>query len=69
MGKELTTEELADEIGVGMHTGLRKGSDAEDSGKLWTAIRDSETTAWRDAALFCADGLKSMGIRFVKDAD
>lgn len=65
---EVTTEELAEQIAVGVHTGLRKGSDAEDSVDLWQTIRKSESSAWSDAAKFCADGLKTMGYTITKDA-
>jgi len=57
----VTQQELADQIALGMHTGLRKGSDAPSSGPLWQAIAASEDTAWSDAARFCAYGLESMG--------
>lgn len=66
---EVSTEELADQIAVGVHTGLRKGSDAEDSIDLWKAISGSETTSWIDAARFCASGLKTMGYTITKDAE
>jgi adenine deaminase len=50
-------EEFQSLLGEGLHTGLRKGSDAEDAHVLWNAIADSETSAWSDAVRFCADGL------------
>lgn len=54
-------EELASHIAVGMHTGLRKGTDAPSSGALWRAINESDDGAWFDAAKFCVYGLKQMG--------
>lgn len=54
-------KELASDIATGMHTGLRKGSDAPSSGPLWKAISDSNDSAWFDAAQFCVYGLKAMG--------
>lgn len=58
---EVTDEELAGEIAIGMHTGLRKGSEAPDSAKLWQAIYDSNDSSWSDAARFCVYGLRQMG--------
>lgn len=66
---EVMPEELAEQIAIGVHTGLRKGSEAPDSGDLWNAISASKTSAWIDAANFCAYGLKSMGYRVTKDAE
>lgn len=57
----LADQELAEQIAVGMHTGLRKGSDADSATTLWRAISDSSDSAWTDAAAFCVYGLKSMG--------
>lgn len=58
---------LADNIAMGMHTGLRKGSEAPSSGPLYRAISDSEDSAWSDAAAFCVWGLKEMGYKIVRD--
>ena len=59
--------ELADNIAVGMHTGLRKGSDAPSSGLLWRAIGESTDSAWSDAAAFCVWGLKEMGYKITRE--
>lgn len=53
-------------LGEGIHTGLRKGTDAEDSHELWKAISDSDTTAWSDAIDYCLWGLKEMGYQIYK---
>lgn len=66
---EVSTEELASAIAEGVHTGLRKGTDAEDSVDLWQAIRNSRSEAWGEAAAFCAAGLKMMGYTITKDAE
>ena len=66
----MTDEEisaLAEEIAVGMHTGLRKGSEAPSSGPLWRAVSDSKDSAWEDAAAFCAYGLSMMGYKVVRE--
>lgn len=52
---------LVEHIGVGVHTGLRKGSDAEDAPDLWAAILESKTSAWSDAVRFCLHGPHYMG--------
>lgn len=59
-------EEAQEQIGQGIHTGLRKGSDAPSSGPLWRAISDSHDGAWGDALRFCVWGLESMGYRLCK---
>jgi hypothetical protein len=53
-------EELKSHAGEGVHAGLRKGGDAPSSGPLWTAIADSEDSAWGDAIAFFVYGLKMM---------
>jgi hypothetical protein len=63
---EVPDNELAEQIAVGMHTGLRKGSEAPSSHKLWKAISTSDDSAWSDAAAFCVYGLKSMGYKITK---
>jgi hypothetical protein len=60
-------QELADNIAVGMHTGLRKGSEAPSSGPLWRAIGESTDSAWSDAAKFCVWGLKEMGYTVTRE--
>ena len=51
----------AELIGEGVHTGLRKGSEAKSSGPLWRAISESNDGAWSDALAYCMWGLESMG--------
>ena len=70
MGKkltEVTDDEVAEQIAIGMHTGLRKGSEAQSSHKLWKAISESNDSAWSDAAAYCVYGLKAMGYKITKD--
>jgi len=64
---EVTQSELAEQIAVGMHTGLRKGSEAPSSHKLWKAIATSDDSAWSDAAAYCVYGLTSMGYKITKE--
>ncbi len=66
---DVTAEELAGQIAVGVHTGLRKGSEAPSSADLWQAISKSEDSAWTDAAHFCAYGLESMGYTTTRDPE
>lgn len=47
-------------LGEGVHTGLRKGTDADDAAFIWRAIDMSKTTAWRDATTFAHDPFFSM---------
>lgn len=56
-------DDLATEIiGEGLHTGLRKGSEAEDAHALWVAIKQSDTSAWSDALDYLVWGLGEMGL-------
>lgn len=56
-------------IGEGVHTGLRKGSDAPNSAVLWRGISDSTDSAWPDAVEYCLYGLESMGYKIVRAVD
>jgi hypothetical protein len=56
-------EEAASLIGEGVHTGLRKGTDAEGAHDLWEAIRKSDDGAWGAALEYMVSGLESMGYR------
>jgi hypothetical protein len=55
-------------IGEGVHTGLRRGTEAPSSGPLWRAINDADDGAWEDALAFCMDGLESMGYVLCKES-
>lgn len=50
----------AEIIGEGLHTGLRKGSDAPEAHALWAAISESDQ-AWPAALSFLMAGLNAMG--------
>lgn len=66
---EVSDEEFQEHIAIGVHTGLRKGTDAPDSAALWRAIGASTDTSWSDACRFAVYGIKSMGYRLVKDEE
>lgn len=63
---EVPDDDAIEQIAIGVHTGLRKGSDAPTSGPLWRAIADSDDGAWTDAVRFCVHGLRSMGYAICK---
>ena len=65
VSKEVAQEQIA----IGVHTGLRKGSEAPDSAKLWRAIHDSNDSSWSDAVRYCVNGLEAMGYAVCKKAD
>ena len=65
---EVTDDELREQIAVGMHTGLRKGSEAPDSARLWRAISESNDSSWSDAAAYCVWGLRQQGYRVTREA-
>jgi hypothetical protein len=67
--KPIDPDEAQSTIAQGMHTGLRKGSDAPSSGPLWRAISESTDSAWSDAAEFTIEGMASMGYRLCKQVD
>lgn len=56
----LGPEELTSHVGEGVHTGLRKGTDAPSSAAIWQVIYDSEDSAWGDAISYFIHGLKDM---------
>jgi len=62
-------DEFAEHIAIGVHTGLRKGTDAEDAHDLWMTISNSETTAWSDAAAYFIWSLNYMGMAICKKED
>lgn len=59
----VTDADLQEQIAVGVHTGLRKGSEAPSSASLHRAISDSIDSAWTDAARYCVWGLNRMGYK------
>jgi hypothetical protein len=56
-------DELASNIAVGVHTGLRKGTEEMSAMTIWHAISNSEDSAWSDAAKYCVWGLRQMGYK------
>lgn len=52
-------------LGEGIHTGLRKGTDAPEAHDLWVAISNSDR-AWSDALKFFLYGLDVMGMAICK---
>lgn len=59
---------VASIIGEGLHTGLRKGTDAPESTALYNAISASDE-AWSDALRFLVKGLRFMGVTVSKEPD
>lgn len=55
-------------LGEGIHTGLRKGTDAPEAPELWDAISRSDA-AWSDALRYAVWGMNEMGYRVCKVAD
>jgi len=64
----VTDEEATSAIGEGLHTGLRKGTDAPEAPALWEAISAS-STAWSEALDFLVWGLHHMGYAVCKEHD
>ena len=65
-GTTVEVEDLKSILGEGIHTGLRKGSEAESAMPLWRAISASDDGAWGDALGFAIWGLRYMGYDIVK---
>lgn len=53
--KARITDEMAQEIGTLVHTGLRKWTDDPESGTAWKAITEMKDGAWRDLMWIVAD--------------
>lgn len=68
-GESVDRETAVSLIAEGVHTGLRKGTDAPNSGILWRGISNSSDSSWEDAVDYCVSGLESMGYRIVKVVD
>lgn len=64
----VTKQEAVSTIGEGLHTGLRKGTDAPESAALWQAIANSDR-AWSEALDFLVWGLGEMGLALCKKED
>jgi hypothetical protein len=65
----IDTDTAASLIGEGIHTGLRKGSEAPSSATLWRAIAESDDSAWEDAVAFCLWGLEYSGYAICKKVE
>lgn len=59
----LEDAEAAELIGEGIHTGLRKGTEAPSSILLWQAISDSDDGAWSEALTYLVQGLTYLGYK------
>jgi len=62
-------EDIISMLGEGVHTGLRKGTDAPSSGPLWQAISKSDDGAWSAALNYALWGLRYSGWQIVKVED
>lgn len=62
-------EEAVEQVAVGVHTGLRKGTEADSAMGLWNAISASQDGAWSDAVTFCLWSLEQMGYRLCKEGE
>jgi hypothetical protein len=58
-------EDWASIIGEGLHTGLRKGTDAPEASVLHRYIGQSDR-AWSEALAYLVWGLDSMGLALCK---
>lgn len=63
---EVSEEDFKSFIGEGVHTGLRKGTDAPEAHDLWVAISESGQ-AWSEAIAYAVWGIKYMGYKLVKE--
>ncbi len=69
MWVDVEMEELVEAIAVGVHTGLRKGSEAPSSATLWQAISRSDDGAWSEACEWAANCFELMGWRVQRCVD
>lgn len=68
-GETVSDEEFKSMLGEGVHTGLRKGTDAPSAPTLHSAIANSDDGAWGDALGYAVGGLRYMGYELVKVKD
>ena len=68
-GKTVSDEEFKNMLGEGVHTGLRRGTNANSAMGLHTAIAHSTDGAWGDALGYAVWGLRYMGYELVKVED
>jgi hypothetical protein len=61
-------DEAAEVLGEGIHTGLRKGTDAKSSHAAWKAI-DADDSGWSEALAFALWGMDQMGYKLCKKED
>lgn len=61
----VSDEDAVSHLGEGIHTGLRKGTDAPEAHDLWLAISESDQ-AWSEALAFTVWGLHEMGFVLCK---
>lgn len=66
--EKIPDDEAQDILGEGIHTGLRKGTDAPGSHKAWKAIA-AENSGWSDALKFFLWGLDYMGYAICKKVE
>lgn len=64
--KRLTRQESIEQIGVGLHTGIRKGCDSKTSSEAWNSIARLPDEEWSQAIGFVIDGLEYMGIHLYR---
>lgn len=66
--EKVPDDEAKSLLGEGIHAGLRKGTDAENSGKTWNAIAD-EQSGWSDALAYALWGLDYLGYAICKKVE
>ena len=69
---EVSDEDFAGMLMEGVHTGLRKGTEAPLSGEIWNLISKavfSDDTSWGDACRFAVYGIKYMGYKLVEEVE
>lgn len=64
--KDVSDEDFKSLLGEGIHTGLRKGTDAPGAHDLWVSISNSGQ-AWSGAVAYAVWGLKYMGYKLVEE--
>jgi len=55
-------------IGVGVHTGLRKACDSEGAARAWRALSELNDDDWQATLMYVVDGLTVMGMIEPTDA-
>jgi hypothetical protein len=65
-GVTIRRDEAANVIGTSIHTGLRKGSDADSARRIWEAISKEDDLGWAEGCMWAFWAIRRMGYEIIK---